>query len=76
MPEDKNWYRDHYLVSTSRYLLQPSMIDEAFASEDMWWIEKLDKSRLSRMLDNSCWFGLYAFPDPSTFTSRQLGEST
>lgn len=49
-----------FLVSSDRALLSNAFIQEAFATEAMFWAHPMDTTALERMLANSLTFGLYA----------------
>jgi hypothetical protein len=64
--EPKNWYRDGFLVSTEKSLIQVDAINEAMGSEIMWWAQKLPKEALQKALDNSLCLGLYELPQSTS----------
>ncbi|KAI0808546.1 hypothetical protein GGR55DRAFT_196167 [Xylaria sp. FL0064] len=71
--ETKNWYRDQFLVSTEHRLLQADAIQEATASEVMWWTQPISKEPLLEALKNSLCFGLYELPQS---TSQIAGQGS
>ena len=52
-----------YLISTDRSLLSHAFVQEAFATEAMFWAKPLSSIGLSTMLDNSLTLGLYHISD-------------
>ncbi|KAI3333790.1 hypothetical protein F4824DRAFT_502777 [Ustulina deusta] len=66
-----SWYRDEFLVSTERHLLQVEAINEAMGSKVMWWTKTLPKETLLEALQNSLCFGLYELPQS---TSQIAGQ--
>ncbi|RDW95308.1 hypothetical protein BP5796_01071 [Coleophoma crateriformis] len=65
MATPSEWYKDTFLISTARALLQPSAINAAFDSEQLYWAKALPEARLQKMLDGSLCFGVYALPQSS-----------
>jgi hypothetical protein len=71
MTTSKQWARDNYFVSTDPSALQPSAINQAFASEEIVWTKPMDITILQAQLDNSVCFGLYLnHPESSNPTSN------
>jgi len=70
-PGRKNWYRDNYLVSTDRSLLQLDAINDAFGSGLMFWTKKMPEEQLKSTIENSLCLGLYILPES---TSDIAGE--
>ncbi|OLN96317.1 hypothetical protein CCHL11_04395 [Colletotrichum chlorophyti] len=64
MPDQisKQWYRDDYLISTDRSLLDLSAINDAFGSELLWWTKRVPDDVLRRMVDHSLCLGVYKLP--------------
>ncbi|KAI0391740.1 hypothetical protein F5Y17DRAFT_393976 [Xylariaceae sp. FL0594] len=60
--EAKNWYRDRFLVSTEKSLIQVDAINEAMGSELMPWAQNMPREALQKALDNSLCLGLYELP--------------
>ena len=58
-----NWYRDNFVVSTNKSLLQPQAINAALGSDLLWWAKALPEDQLQTMLDNTFCFGLYVLPN-------------
>ncbi|KAK5625996.1 hypothetical protein RRF57_001712 [Xylaria bambusicola] len=71
--EPKNWYRDEFLLSTERSLLQVDAIHEAMGSEVMWWAQAIPKDALLEALRNSLSFGLYELPESTSQIAGQGG---
>ncbi|KAH9907160.1 hypothetical protein F4778DRAFT_525507 [Xylariomycetidae sp. FL2044] len=61
--EPKNWYRDEYLVSTERNLIQVDAVNDALQSDMMWWAQGLPRDVMQKALRNSLCLGLYVLPD-------------
>ena len=66
MSQPQEWYRDNYLISTSHTLLQHSMINDAFGSDDMFWTKRRSEADLKTLLEKSFCFGVYELPDSSS----------
>jgi hypothetical protein len=60
------WYKDQFLISTSQSLLQPDVINKAFAADYMYWTKAMPEESLKRILSNSLCFGVYALPQSSS----------
>ncbi|GKT51027.1 uncharacterized protein ColSpa_11208 [Colletotrichum spaethianum] len=58
----KQWYKDDYLISTDRSLLDLKAINDAFDSELLWWTRRVSEDALRRMIDNSLCLGIYKLP--------------
>ncbi|KAI0477216.1 hypothetical protein GGR56DRAFT_394912 [Xylariaceae sp. FL0804] len=71
--EAKNWYRDEYLVSTDPRLLQVDAINDALASDAMWWARGLPREDMKKALHNSLCLGLYVLPSS---TAQIAGKSS
>jgi hypothetical protein len=66
MDKSQNWYKDNFIVSTDKSLLQPAAINAAFDSDLLWWAKPLPDEQLKKMIDNTLCFGLYVVPVSST----------
>jgi len=66
MEPSKDWYRDEFLISTSKKLLQPAAINAAFASDLLYWARAMPDDLLKKMLSNSLCLGVYALPKSSS----------
>ena len=64
--EARSWVKDGYLVSSDQSLLQLEAINEALASDLMWWTQRLPDDTLKTMVESSLCLGLYKLHDPST----------
>ncbi|KAI0129748.1 hypothetical protein BJ170DRAFT_286241 [Xylariales sp. AK1849] len=64
--EVKSWYRENYLVSTERSLLQPDEVNAALDSDLMWWGQSLPRDQMKKVLQNSLCLGLYVLPQSSS----------
>jgi hypothetical protein len=62
MQAPKDWYKDNFIISTNRSLLDVDAIDAALESDLLWWAKKLPKDHLITMLDHGLNFGLYVAP--------------
>ncbi len=60
------WYRDNYLVSTAKHLIQPEVVNDAFASDSMYWVRREPIETVKKLLSNSLCFGLYVLPESSS----------
>lgn len=60
-PEGKAryWYRDNFVLTTDKTFLEPGVINDAFASDLMWWNDPLDLPQMEKMLENCLTLGLY-----------------
>ena len=77
MEPPRDWYKDNFLVSTNRSLLQPVAINAALGSDMLWWAKPLPEDQLKTMLDNTFCFGLYALPDSTAdIAGRHLALPT
>ena len=72
MAPPHEWYREEFLISDSQDLLQPSAINEAFASDLLYWAKSMSEELLKKMLSRSLCFGLYVLPNT---TSEIAGRS-
>ncbi|KAH7070102.1 acetyltransferase [Paraphoma chrysanthemicola] len=50
---------DTFLISTDKRLLPLAFVQEAFATEAMFWAKPISDEALRTMLDNSCTLGIY-----------------
>ncbi|KAF4932338.1 hypothetical protein CGCF413_v002182 [Colletotrichum fructicola] len=69
----KQWYKDDYLISTDRSLLQLDAINDAFDSELLWWAKRVDEGVLRRMIDNSLCLGVYKLPHSTSQIAGKKG---
>ncbi|KAM0331378.1 hypothetical protein ACHAQA_003051 [Verticillium albo-atrum] len=74
MPDEvaRSWYRDGYMVSTNRGLIQLDALNATFDSDVMWWAKAFPDDVLRRMVNHSLCIGLYKLPDS---TSTIAGKS-
>ena len=56
------WYKDNFLVSTAKSLIDSAAVNAAFASEAIYWAKPMEQGLLNKMLDNSLCFGVYELP--------------
>ncbi|KAL0942027.1 putative GNAT family N-acetyltransferase [Colletotrichum truncatum] len=68
----KQWYKDDYLISTDRSLLQLDAINNAFDSELLWWARRVPEHVLQRMIDNSLCLGVYKLPQSTVEIAGSL----
>jgi hypothetical protein len=63
-PEGKPrfWFRDGYFLTNDKSYLDPKVVNEAFASDLMWWNESVAPAQMRKMLDNCLTMGVYAVP--------------
>ncbi|KAH7028020.1 uncharacterized protein B0I36DRAFT_247245 [Microdochium trichocladiopsis] len=54
-----SWRNREYLVSTDLALIQTDKVNQAFASDLMWWAQGLPRETMGKALGNSLCFGLY-----------------
>lgn len=74
--EPRNWYRDEFLVSTERRLLQLDAVHEAMDSDIMWWTQAPPREVLLQALQNSFCLGLYELPQStSEIAGKPLSSS-
>jgi ribosomal protein S18 acetylase RimI-like enzyme len=52
-----------YFISSDRSLLPHAFVQEAYATEAMFWAKPLSSTTMSTMLDNSLTLGLYSVSD-------------
>ncbi|KAH6644951.1 putative GNAT family N-acetyltransferase [Truncatella angustata] len=75
--EIKNWYREHYLISTEPGLIQIDQVSAAFNSDVACWANSLPIDALKKTLRNSLCLGLYALPESTSESAskslRQVG---
>lgn len=71
----KQWYKDDYLISTDRSLLQLDAINDAFDSELLWWAKRVDEGVLRRMIDNSLCLGVYKLPQSTSEIAGSFAQS-
>jgi len=69
------WYRDNFLISTSKALIQPAAVNEAFADPKIYWVRPIDEALLKKALDNSLCFGVYVLPSSSADIAGQASNS-
>ncbi|KAF9870911.1 putative GNAT family N-acetyltransferase [Colletotrichum karsti] len=69
----KQWYKDDYLISTDRSLLQLNAINDAFDTELLWWAKRVPDDVLRRMIDNSLCFGVYKLPKSTAEIAGKKG---
>jgi len=60
------WRKDEFLISTSQDLLQPSAVNNAFASEYMYWTKRMSPDAMLKTLRHSFCFGVYLVPNPGS----------
>ncbi len=58
--------RQEFLVSSDATLLPPSFVQEAFATDDMYWAKPLSEEETKTMLANSLTLGLYLISSDGT----------
>lgn len=77
-----SWRKPGFLISTDRSLLSLEAINEAFATDQIYWAKPLEPSVLGFALDNSLNLGLYItttsdgdgnFGDSEPVIERQIG---
>jgi hypothetical protein len=68
MTAPKNeWYRDNFLISTKKSLIQAKEVNIAFASDAIYWVKPMrDEKLFQKLLDNSLCFGVYELPSSSS----------
>ncbi|KIW94887.1 uncharacterized protein Z519_04865 [Cladophialophora bantiana CBS 173.52] len=67
----KTWTRDGFIISTDTSLIPIDALNQAFASEEMYWASPLPEPVMRDMLDNSLSFGLYSpTPEPPPLAGR------
>lgn len=53
------------MISTAPQLIQVAAVNEAFATDEVYWAKKMDPHVLKKMLSKSLCFGLYQLPESS-----------
>ncbi|KAK2041736.1 acetyltransferase [Colletotrichum somersetense] len=71
----KQWYRDDYLISTDRSLLDLDAINDAFGSEMLWWTTRVPEAALRRLVDNSLCLGVYKLPAATADIAGKKGPA-
>lgn len=69
MASQTEWYKDNFLISTAKPLIDPAAVNAAFAAEAIYWARPMEQGLLKKMLDNSLCFGVYELP-PSSSASK------
>ncbi|WQF84071.1 Putative GNAT domain, acyl-CoA N-acyltransferase [Colletotrichum destructivum] len=69
----KQWYKDDYLISTDRSLLDLGAINDAFDSELLWWTKRVSEDGLRRIVDNSLCLGIYKLPGSTADIAGKKG---
>ncbi|KAM0276560.1 hypothetical protein ACHAQH_006611 [Verticillium albo-atrum] len=62
----RSWYRDGYMISTNRGLIQINALNAALESDVMWWAKALPQDVLRKMVNHSLCIGLYKLPDSTS----------
>lgn len=57
------WYRDHFLLTTDKSLLDASVVNAIFDSDLMWWNEPMQLDMMQKMLDGCLTIAIYAVPE-------------
>ncbi|KAG0648412.1 N-acetyl transferase [Hyphodiscus hymeniophilus] len=74
--QHQTWSKDQYTISTDPSLIPVKRLNEAFASDDMYWAIPSPDSVLRETLDGSLCFGLYQSqlqPQPPQPDSELIG---
>jgi GNAT superfamily N-acetyltransferase len=71
MAPHKTWTRDGFLISTDPSLIPLNAVNDAFASDMIYWATRLPEDVLREMIDKSVCFGLYS--PTSTLPSDAAG---
>lgn len=66
MAAKTEWRQGDFLVSIARNLFQPSAINDAFASDYIYWASPMEETLLEKMLDHSLCFGVYEVANSSS----------
>ena len=66
MASPTEWYKDRFLISTAKSLIDYTAINTAFASDAIYWAKTMEVGLLKKMLDNSLCFGVYELPASSS----------
>ncbi|TEA12340.1 hypothetical protein C8034_v006041 [Colletotrichum sidae] len=69
----RQWYKDDYLISTDRSLLQLDAINDAFDSDLLWWAKRVPDEVLRTMVDNSLCLGVYKLPQTTADIAGKKG---
>jgi hypothetical protein len=62
-PTPTEWYKSNYLISTSPSLINPTAINEAFDSPELYWAKPIPEDTLKKLLSKSLCFGVYELPE-------------
>ncbi|KAH8650609.1 hypothetical protein BGZ60DRAFT_421428 [Tricladium varicosporioides] len=73
--QHRTWTKDVYLITTDPSLIPIKTLNEAFASEDVYWAKPLPEQVMRETLQNSLCFGLYEL-DQSTVADVEDTAST
>ncbi|KAF2825127.1 hypothetical protein CC86DRAFT_39328 [Ophiobolus disseminans] len=65
-----------YLISTARDLLPHKFVQEAFATDAMYWAEPLSDEATRAMLDNSLTLGIYTSDNTPIGMARMVTDYT
>ncbi|KAK1633259.1 acetyltransferase [Colletotrichum phormii] len=69
----KQWYKDEYLISTDRSLVDLNAVNDAFDSELLWWTKRVPEVALKRLIDNSLCLGVYKLPQSTADIAGKKG---
>ena len=72
MAAKTEWRQGDFLVSIARNLFQPSAINNAFASDYIYWASPMEETLLEKMLDHSLCFGVYKVANSSSDVHGQV----
>ena len=71
MATPTEWYKDNFLISTAKTLIDPIAVNAAYDSKGLYWAKPMEEGLLKKMLDNSLCFGVYELPTSSATIAGQ-----
>lgn len=73
--QHRTWTNNKYLITTDPSLIPITILNEAFASEDVYWATPLPEHVMREMLQNSLCFGLYELDRNESTAAAGASES-
>ncbi|KAH8601138.1 hypothetical protein B0O99DRAFT_608086 [Bisporella sp. PMI_857] len=71
MTTPSEWYKENFLVSTAKSLIDVAAVNKAFGTDSLYWAKEMDEEQLKKALDKSLCFGLYELPQSTVTISGQ-----
>ncbi|KAF2011404.1 hypothetical protein BU24DRAFT_495594 [Aaosphaeria arxii CBS 175.79] len=72
----QSWRKDSYFISTDPALIPIKKLNEAFASEQVYWTEALPEDILRETIENSLSFGLYRLDESKSEAARNISPGS